>query len=86
MLVPPSAWAGCNLTAGGGVREHDDGVSDLKLRMGDVAARGGHAHALGGAERPLVELDGLRRVVDGKKRGEGVVALGNRLCRHGSPF
>jgi hypothetical protein len=64
------------------VGEHDHRVSDAELGVADPVVRRIHAHALLGAERTLVVLDRLRRVVDGEIRREGVVPVRNRLRRH----
>ncbi len=67
------------------IGEHEHGVADLQLGVSDGVPRTRHAPTLLCTERPLVELDRLRRVFNGEGRGEGVIVLGNRFC-HGPPF
>src|SRR6266540_3485289 len=67
------------------IGEHEHGVADLQLGVSDGVLRTRHAPTLLCTERPLVELDRLRRVFNGEGRGEGVIVLGNRFC-HGPPF
>src|SRR5439155_18083097 len=68
------------------IGEHDSRIADRKLGVPDLPARGFGARELLRPKRPLVELDRLRRVVNGEVRAEGVVALGNRLDSQRPPF
>ena len=80
-LVPPSSFGSSCSPAGTDQRKHENRVADLELRVHDRAVWSGHAAALLGAERALVEVDRGRRIVDGEIRHEGAVTLGDRL-RH----
>jgi hypothetical protein len=59
------------------VREHDCGVADSDLCVPDPALGGWHAHQFDGAERPLVEVDGLRRIFDDQIGRDRVIAFRN---------
>ena len=66
------------------VGQHHHAGADLELGVADVL-RGvtGHAHALGGTEHVLVELDGVGRTATAQVRRDARVALGNRMHGHG---
>src|SRR5690348_11925417 len=59
------------------IGEHDHGVANLDFRMTDLAARRADAEFLLGAERLLVELDGVGRIGDTEIRRHTVIAGGN---------
>src|SRR5690606_38102836 len=62
---------------GGRVAEHEHGPADHQLAVCYPAIRPGQPHALGGAEDPLVELDGLGGAVDGQPGRQRRVSGGN---------
>src|SRR6478672_1358359 len=64
------------------IREHDDRVTDLDLRMPDLAAML-EPQDLGCGERLLVPVDCVRRVLDGEVGRDAVIAFRNGFghCR-----
>ena len=68
------------------VREHDQPAFDLDLGVADLAFRAAHAHALGRAERFLVEVDRRRRAVDAEIRRHARIVVGDGFDGHGRSF
>ena len=77
--------AGGSLHGGGGLdvmprpllADHDDGVTDLDLGVHHAAAGPGETQDLLRPERLGLELDGLRRILDGHGSGDGMKSLGS---------
>src|SRR6185295_1727663 len=61
------------------VGQHDHGAADHELGVADLAVGTTHAHALGGAQDLLVEVDGLRGAVDDEIRGDDRVTVRDGL-------
>src|SRR5271166_286126 len=61
------------------VGQHDAGIADADLGVVDLAAGIRQAHDLLGAERSLVEGDGVARTTQDQIRRHTVIALGNRF-------
>ncbi len=66
------------------VGEHDHRVADRHLGMPDLPVRPTHTHGLGCAEHRRIEVDRVRRAVDGQVRNHARVLIGNGLHGHAS--